>query len=159
MYKRRLGNILSHNGATQNILSSQTENLDRNQELLMCSHSWIWVDTNDLGYLRGWKSFIPFGNSMKVLPSQSCILVRNFEKLHRELGWMDWSHLWCSWVIYEGWWPYQIAAQLELGIKHFLCKILEKAETCIGSCAQFLIGGTWDKDGTSDYIAMTNSSI
>jgi hypothetical protein len=42
---------------------------------------------------------------------------------------------------------------------HFLCKILEKAETCIGSCAQFLICGTLDKDGTSDYIASTSSKI
>ena len=48
---------------------------------------------------------------------------------------------------------------MELGIKHFLCKISEKAETCIGSCAQFLICGTWDKDGTSDYIARTSSTI
>ena len=48
----------------------------------------------DFGYLRRWQSFIPFGNTMKVLPSQTCVLVRNFEKLHRELGWMDWAHLW-----------------------------------------------------------------
>ena len=47
----------------------------------------------------------------------------------------------------------------KLGLKHFLCKISEKAETCIGSCAKFLICGTWDKDGTSDYIAMTSSTI
>ena len=43
---------------------------------------------------------------------------------------------------------------MELGIKHFLCKISEKAETCIGSCA-----GSWDQGGTSDYIARTSSTI
>ena len=48
---------------------------------------------------------------------------------------------------------------MELGIKHFLCKISEKAETCIGSCAQFWIVESWDKDGTSDYIARTSSTI
>ena len=48
---------------------------------------------------------------------------------------------------------------MELGIKHFLCKISEKAETWIGSCAQFLNWGTWDEDGTSDYIVKTSSTI
>ena len=48
---------------------------------------------------------------------------------------------------------------MELGINHFLCKNSEKAESCIGSCAQFMICGTWDKDGTSDYIASTRSII
>ena len=47
---------------------------------------------------------------------------------------------------------FSIGTQLELGIKHFLCKISEKAETCIGSCAKIFNLGTWDKDGTSDYI-------
>ena len=47
---------------------------------------------------------------------------------------------------------------MELGIMHFLCKISEKAETCIGSCAKFLNWGTWDEDGTSDYIARTSST-
>ena len=35
---------------------------------------------NDLGYLIGCQSFIPFGNSMNVLPSQIDYVVRNFEK-------------------------------------------------------------------------------
>ena len=48
---------------------------------------------------------------------------------------------------------------MKLGIKHFLCKISEKAETCIGSCAQFLMCGTCDKYGTSDYIARKSSKI
>ena len=121
--------------------------------------NWIWVEANDLRYLGGWKSFIPFGNSMKVLPSQSDNLVRNFEILHRELGWMDWAHLWYPWVIYPGKSPCKIAAQKELEIKHFLCKISEKAETCIGSCAQFLNWWTWGDDGTSDYIARKSSTI
>ena len=34
-----------------------------------------------------------------------------------------------------------------------------KAETCIGSCAQFLIWWTWDDDGTGDYIESTSSTI
>ena len=34
-----LRNIFSHNGARKNILAAQTENFDRNQELLLCSHS------------------------------------------------------------------------------------------------------------------------
>ena len=38
-------------------------------------------------------------------------------------------------------------------------QISEKTETCIGSCAQFLIWWTWDKDGTSDYIARNSSTI
>ena len=53
----------------------------------------------------------------------------------------------------------QIAAQLDLEIKHFLCKISEKAETCIGSCAKFWTVESWYYDGTSDYIARTSSTI
>ena len=48
---------------------------------------------------------------------------------------------------------------MELWIKHFLCKISEKAETCIGSCAKILNWGSWYKNGTSDYIARTSSTI
>ena len=48
---------------------------------------------------------------------------------------------------------------MELVIKHFLCKNSEKAETCIVSCAQFFICGTWDDDGTSDYIARASFTI
>ena len=45
---------------------------------------------------------------------------------------------------------------MALGIKHFLCKISDKAETCIGSCAQFLNWGSWDLDGTGEDIARTS---
>ena len=38
MDRSKPGNIFSHNGARYNTLASQTENLDRKQELLLCSH-------------------------------------------------------------------------------------------------------------------------
>ena len=41
---------------------------------------------------------------------------------------------------------------MDQGFKHFLCKFSNKAETCIGSCAQFLNCGTWDNDGKSEDI-------
>ena len=51
-----------------------------------------------------------------------------------------------------------ISAQLDQGIKHFLHKVSDKAETCIGSCAQLLNYGTWGLDGNGESISRRSST-